>query len=103
LHHLTIHLEPQVEVLRILDLVSRDEPGTDRRKAVGAFPFDPLPFSFQLKSTLADIIVYASSTSQSVLTLPFGITMGSWGPLIDEVALKKSTGSRGIAMPLSFA
>ncbi len=45
----------------------------------------------------------ASSTSQSVLREPRGMTIESFGPTMQEGALLKSTGSVGTAMPLSAA
>ena len=45
----------------------------------------------------------ASSTSQSVFELFFGIIIGSYGPVIAELDLKKRTGSSGIFIPLSAA
>ena len=44
-----------------------------------------------------------SSTSQSVLSDPRGITTSSFGPMIAEVAFMKTIGSFGTGMPDSAA
>ena len=48
-------------------------------------------------------MMMANSTSQSVFSLPRGITIGSFGPQMALVAFMKITGSGGTAMPLSAA
>ena len=45
----------------------------------------------------------ASSTSQSVFSLPRGMMIGSFGPQIALVAFMKITGSGGTCMPDSAA
>jgi hypothetical protein len=45
----------------------------------------------------------ASSTSQSVFSLPRGMMMGSFGPTMAEVAFMKMMGSGGTVAPVSAA
>jgi hypothetical protein len=48
-------------------------------------------------------ITTASSTSQSVFVLPGGNNTSSLGPITDDGALLNTTGSEGIAAPVSLA
>ena len=112
--------------MHVADLVGRREEGTERREGVAALSLDPLSATLELEDALGVVVVQdvardvrervrfrdvagalptttASSTSQSVFVLPFGMTTSSFGPTIALVALKKITGSDGTAIPDSRA
>src|SRR6516164_3197305 len=46
-----INLQPHLQILRIRNLITSDQPGTDRTKRVRRFSFDPLTAAFQLEHT----------------------------------------------------
>ncbi len=56
LHGLTIDLQPHAEVLRIGDLILRDEPWADRAEGVAGFAFRPLALALRLEGTLGHVV-----------------------------------------------
>src|SRR6267154_215666 len=56
---LSIHFQPQTQILRVRHFVSRHQPRPDRTKCIGAFPLHPLPRAFQLKRALRLIVHHA--------------------------------------------
>src|SRR5579871_1219638 len=58
---LSIHFQPQMQILRIRNFVVRHEPRPNRPKRVGTLSLHPLPRAFQLKRALRQIIHHAVS------------------------------------------
>ena len=54
---LAVHVEPHLEILRVLDFVTGDEPRPDRPEGLAAFAFIPLSArAVDLKATLRHVI-----------------------------------------------
>src|SRR3954468_18563611 len=53
---LAVEVQPEVEVLRIADLVCRDEPGAAGREGRVALSFRPLPFPLELVLAFRDVV-----------------------------------------------
>src|SRR5215213_8663119 len=51
-----IDREPQVQILRVWNLIFGHEPWTERTEGFAAFAFRPLPGAFDLKHTLGHVI-----------------------------------------------
>ncbi len=56
LHALTVHVEPEVDVLRVGDLVAADQPRADRAEGVAAFAQIPLAALFELIGALGHVV-----------------------------------------------
>src|SRR5262249_7431080 len=53
---LAVHVEPHVEILRVLDLVLGNEPWSERAKRLATLTFGPLPRPLDLKDALRNIV-----------------------------------------------
>src|SRR5262249_22247601 len=56
---LAVHVEPHVEIVDVLDLVFRDQPGPERAEALAALALGPLAAALDLELPLGDVVADA--------------------------------------------
>src|SRR5208337_4261909 len=59
LHALAVDVQPHVELLRVLDLVGRDQPRPQWAEGRAALALHPLARALDLERTLGDVVAYA--------------------------------------------
>ena len=124
---LAVHVEPHVQVLRILDFIFGDEPRPDRAEGLAAFALVPLAsrtldLEYALRHVvrkeiagdrilrlvlgeIARALAYDDAELNLVVELADsrGVIVSSFGPLMQLVTLLKMIGSFGIGIPASAA